>query len=231
MNFWRGAWWILFCAFATSAFAQQPADFTAIPLSSSSIQSRWLVATDRHVQANPSGALLLNSSFAHGFRHGYDQGFRVGDLDVQMGRSPRLTAPHGQFRQAGHEYKSAFGNKQSFQLGYEAGFRDGYSDAMSGLAYRASERARMAAAGLTDALAPSRRPYFDEGFTSGYRSALSSNAPKMTLSPDYVQQYCERTLLGLHPVEYCSGFSRGFVFASSEWSMKTNQLDGAPPQP
>jgi len=231
MNFWRGAWWILFGALATPALAQHPTDFTAVPLASASIQSRWLVATDRHVQANPAGALLLNSSFAHGFRHGYDEGFRVGDLDIQMGRSLRLATTQGQFRQAGHEYKSAFGNKQSFQHGYEAGFKDGYSDAMSGLAYRASERARTAAVGLSDALAPSRRPYFDEGFTSGYRSAQSSDAPKMTLSTDYVQQYCERTLLGLHPVEYCSGFSRGFVFATSETSMTTDPLTSAHPQP
>ena len=230
MNWSQGVWWLVFSAFATTVWAQSSTDFTSVPLSSGSLQSRWLVATDRHLQANPVGALLLNSAFAHGFRHGYDEGFRVGDLDVQMGRSPLLVLKPRQFRQAAHEYKSTFGNKQSFQQGYEAGFRGGYSDATAGLEYRASERARTASAGLTDALAPSRRPYFDEGFASGYRSARSSNAPKMILSPDYVQQYCERTLLGTHPVEYCSGFSRGYIFASSEVSMASDKFTAAPPR-
>ncbi|HWC19726.1 MAG TPA: hypothetical protein VG498_22120 [Terriglobales bacterium] len=235
MNFWRGVWCLLSAyvtvALATTAFAQNSTDFTSVPLSSGSVQSRWLVTTDPHLQPNPVGALLLNSSFAHGFRHGYDEGFRAGDLDVQMGRSPRLTVKPSQSRQAGHEYKRAFGNKESFQQGYETGFKDGYSDAMAGLDYRASERAHRAAVGLTDALAPSRRPAFDEGFASGYRSAQSSSAPQMILSPDYVLRYCESTLLGRHPVEYCSGFSRGYIFAGSQISSVNDNFSDAHPQP
>jgi hypothetical protein len=35
----------------------------------------------------------------------------------------------------------------------------------------------------------------------------------MTL--DYIEQYCQEKLPGSHPAEYCTGFSRGFIFGSS----------------
>lgn len=215
---WRYISTLVISVLATSALAQNSVGFTSIPLSSGSLQSRWLVASDRHLQANAVGALLLNSTFAHGYRHGYDQGFSSGDLDVHMGRTARQGRMLSEYRQWRHEYKSSFGNRQSFQEGYETGFKDGYADAMAGLEYRASQRSQIAAAGLSDALAPSRRQYFDEGFASGYRSAQSDKAPRLGMSFDYLQQYCERNLLGPHPPEYCSGFTRGYLFGNEQSS-------------
>jgi flagellar biosynthesis/type III secretory pathway protein FliH len=200
-------------AIALPAFAQD--QFASLPLPSSTSHAQWAAGNERHLQPNAGGALLMDSAFAHGYRHGYDEGFHTGDLDIQMGRPAQVNAKPSRLRRQDREFNSAFGNKQSFQQGYAAGFNSGYSDAMAGLDYRASERVRAAAAGLNDALPQSRRQYFDEGFVAGYASAHSAQAPVMTMSPEYVEQYCRQRLPGNHPIEYCSGFGRGYVFGSA----------------
>lgn len=194
--------------------AQSSTDFTSIPLSSSSSHIHWLVGSERHLQPTSIGALFLDSAFAHGYRHGYDQGFHLADLDIHMGRTAQQMTKHD-FRQAGHEYNNSFGNKARFQQGYEAGLTAGYADGFAGREYKASERAKLAASGLADALPPSRREYFDEGFAGGYASAHTESVPPTGMTLGYVEQYCQDKLLGGHPAEYCSGFSRGFIFGSS----------------
>lgn len=196
------------------AIAQNSTDFTSIPLSSSSSPVHWLVGSERHLQPTPVGALLLDSAFAHGYRHGYDEGFHLADLDVHMGRSAQQMTKRV-FRHAAREYDNSFGSKARFQQGYEAGLSAGYDDSFAGGAYQASERARLAALGLSDALPPSRREYFDEGFAGGYASAHVQSVPAKGMTRDYLEQYCREKLPGSHPPEYCSGFSRGFIFGSS----------------
>lgn len=194
--------------------AQNSTEFTSIPLSSSSSHVHWLVGSERHLQPTSVGALFLDSAFAHGYRHGYEQGFHLADLDIHMGRRAQQMTKHN-FRQAGHEYNNSFGNKARFQQGYEAGLSVGYADGFAGREYQASERIKLAASGLEDALPPGRREYFDEGFAGGYASAHSERVPATGMTLDYLEQYCQEKLLGSHPAEYCSGFSRGFMFGSS----------------
>src|SRR6185312_11301980 len=150
--------------------AQNSTDFTSIPLSSSSAHVHWLVGSERHLQPTSVGALFLDSAFAHGYRHGYDQGFHAADIDIHMGRLAQAITKRD-LRLSRREYNSSFGNRTHFEQGYQAGFFAGYDDAFAGRDYRASERAKFAASGLLDALPPSRRQYFDDGFASGYASA------------------------------------------------------------
>lgn len=199
---------------AVIAGAQNSTDFTSVPLSSSSSQVHWLVGSERHLQPTSIGALFLDSAFAHGYRHGYDEGFHLADLDIHMGRAAQQMNKR-ELRQAGHEYSNSFGSKARFQQGYEAGLSAGYADGFAGREYQASERAKLAASGLADALPPSRREYFDEGFAGGYASAHVQSVPAKGMTIDYLEQYCQDKLLGSHPPEYCSGFSRGFIFGSS----------------
>jgi hypothetical protein len=213
MNSWRSLAFLMIAA-AVPGFAQDR--FASLPLSSSASHTQWAAGNERHLQANASGALLMNSAFAHGYRHGYDEGFHTGDLDIHMGRPAQVNAKPSRLRRQDREFNSAFGSKQSFQQGYAAGFNGGYSDAMAGLDYRASERIHAAAAGMIDALPQSRREYFDQGFIAGYSSAHSTEAPSATMNSDYIEQYC-RTLPGNHPIEYCSGFGRGYIFGSNSF--------------
>jgi hypothetical protein len=211
--------WMSFCrnlricavivTFAVSAFAQSSSQFSSLTLSPGVSSSRWPVAGERHLQDSSSGALLADSAFAHGYRHGYDEGFHMGDLDIHMGRSARFGAALKESRQAGRDYNNAFGSKELFGEGYQAGFHCGYSDALAGFEYRAGKRTREAAEGLT-ILPPSRREFFDEGFAGGYKSAQTHEAP-VGVTSAYLQQYCDKTLSRSHPLEYCSGFSRGYV--------------------
>ena len=194
--------------------AQNSIDFSSIPLSSSSSHVHWLVGSERHLQPTSIGALFLDSAFAHGYRHGYDEGFHAADLDIHMGR-PAHTMTKRDLRQAGHEYNNSFGSRARFQQGYEAGLSDGYGDGFAGNEYQVSERAKLAALGLSDALPPSRRQYFDEGFAGGYASAYVETVPSKGMTLEYLEQYCREKLLGSHPPEYCSGFSRGFIFGFS----------------
>src|SRR5579872_6518457 len=165
-------------AVATASLAQTSFISPSIPLAIGS--SNPALGDERHLQATPMGALCANSAFAHGYRHGYDQGFHLGDLNLQMGRDP---ASFGKLRanRPATEYRDFFGSKQLFEMGYEAGLRGGYSDAVAGFEYRGRERIEAAALGLsTDVLPASRRPHFDEGFASGYASSQSQKAPSQS---------------------------------------------------
>src|SRR5207302_2433270 len=208
---------------ALPACAQSSSQFSSLALSSNDSSSHWPIAAERHLQPTSTGALFSNSAFAHGYRHGYDEGFHVGDLDIHMGRSARLIMKAGEFRQAGREYNDAFGSKQLFHAGYQAGFHSGYSDALAGFEYRAGERTRAAAEGLSDVLPPSRRKHFDEGFAGGYMSAQTQHAPVAGVTYAYVEQYCDKTPSESHPLEYCSGCSRGYVLGMFNAPLSTTK--------
>jgi hypothetical protein len=217
-------------ALAVPVLAQSSSQFSPLTPSPAVASSRWPLAGERHLQDSATGALLADSAFAHGYRHGYDEGFHVGDLDIHMGRSARVTVALKESPPAGRDYNNAFGSKQTFDEGYQAGFRGGYSDAIAGFEYRASKRTREAAEGLA-ILPPSRRKFFDEGFAGGYKSAQTHDAPVTGVTSAYLEQYCEKTLSRSHPVEYCSGFSRGYMLGmfsapSSTDKVATSQSSG-----
>jgi hypothetical protein len=119
------------------------------------------------------------------------------------------------YQQYGHGYSPDYGSKQLFEDGYNAGFTRGYVDAFSGLEFRAVDQAKCSAAGLSEVLPPTRRHYFDEGFAGGFRSSQLQNAPVEGMSLDYLQQYCRTTTSGPYALEYCSGFSRGYMLGAS----------------
>lgn len=187
------------------------ASFTSLSIPSVSAASRPEAGNERHLQTTSEGSLYANSAFAQGYRHGYDEGFQTGDLDWQMGRSPR-TMIANECGRAFRQYRPEFGSKRLFELGCQAGFRSGYSDAMTGGEYSMRQRMESASAGLNpDLLPPNRRSHFDEGFASGFRSAESPKAPTQGITADYVERYCRTTASGPYALEYCSGFSRGYL--------------------
>jgi hypothetical protein len=118
-----------------------------------------------------------------------------------------------------------FGSRQLFEEGYQAGFRSGYNDAIRGLEFRASERISGVATGLNAILSPSRRSYFDEGVARGFKSSQSSEAPVDRVTAGYVEQYCRKTASGL-PLEYCSGFSRGYMLGIADAPARTIKIAG-----
>ena len=198
---------------AISACTQTSSQYASTSSSSISSSPRPFFGGERHLQDSPVGALYQNSAFAHGYRHGYEQGFHAGDVDVHMGRTVQVVPKS---KDGSRDYSAMFGSKLLFQEGYQAGLRSGYNDAILGLEFRASERIRSVASGLNPVLSPSRRSYFDEGFADGFKSSHSSGAPVERVTAEYVEQYCRTTISGLHGLEYCSGFSRGYMLGIAD---------------
>jgi len=217
-------WLVVALACAITSAAQTSTQFTSVVTHPAAPGTRRLLANESHMQNEILGKLYANSAFAHGYRHGYEQGFHVGDLDIHMGRDARLVMKLKEYGQASQDYQPSFGSKVLFQEGYEAGFRGGYADAISGAEFRASERAKAANAGLRDLLPSTRRAHFDEGVAAGYKSAQSQNAPATNMTPEYVEQYCRQTLSNVCSLEYCSGFSRGYMLGISDTSVDSSKI-------
>jgi hypothetical protein len=107
---------VCFSLFACSAFAVGP-------------------DSDCHTTQDSSKAIYADSAFAHGYRHGYEEGFHAADRDVHLSlfappdrsaiRVPKNTG-----------YRSGFGSKDSFRRGFEQGFRYGYLDSVEGETFR-----------------------------------------------------------------------------------------------
>jgi hypothetical protein len=193
--------------------AQKSTEFTSVPTRSTVSRARPFLDNEPHLQNETLGVLYANSAFAHGYRHGYEDGFHIGDFDLHMGHDSRALGKSKEC-QARRHYRESFGSRELFEQGYDVGVRKGYADATSGREFRATDRTKIAGAGLVDVLPQSRRAQFDQGFAAGYRSAQSQHALAVQVSPEYVEQYCRRTLAGSQSLEYCSGFGHGYVFGA-----------------
>ncbi len=159
-----------------------------------------------------ASVLYERSAFAHGYLHGYEQGFHLADLDIQMGhllpgvqirRDPRETDPH---------YRRTFGDKALFVAGFKLGMRAGYADSIGGVAFRAIFEMRQAATGLATG-EPSR--HFDrgvyEGFLSGERQGANDVQHAVDLGGVAVNCLGQQTAgKSGDGQQYCDGYARGF---------------------
>lgn len=114
---------------------------------------------DIHLSNDPAHNLYRMSAFAHGHRHGYEEGFHAGDLDLQLGHKQQVSAEAGKTPRA-EGYDPRFGSRENFRRGYEAGYRAGYLDSY----FDRNFNAPAASLGLIDG------PDFDRGVRDGYVS-------------------------------------------------------------
>ena len=166
--------------------------------------SGWLTAADLDKQCarGAEKPLLQQSIFAHGFMHGYEDGFRMADSDYQIGRRPRAIETTPQYKRADQAYRNSFGNRDEFRQGYREGLRSGYEDSIHNHKYRALAAAHFATRGL-DAEERINR-WFDAGFIAGFQAAANPATRKM--------EFCGGAQDATDP-RYCDGFGRGFAFA------------------
>ena len=94
---------------------------------------------DPHYASPRIAPLVRQSAFVHGYLHGYEEGFSIADLDLQMGRAPRNPGKMREAR-AAFRYRSEFGPRGSFEAGFHQGLRVGYADGMAGRAFRAVDQ-------------------------------------------------------------------------------------------
>ena len=169
--------------------------------------------TDRHVFSDDAQSLYRRSAFAHGYIHGYEEGFHCANLDWHMGRSRR---------DIGHElhvakvdrrrilYQESYGDKKTFMKGYEQGYQEAYNDVFDGKPFRAVNEARAAAAGLSGPGSPDRN--FDDGFVAGITAAHGGQT-MLVRDVNTTNEWCIQNVQNAKG-DYCNGYARGVIFAS-----------------
>jgi hypothetical protein len=168
---------------------------------------------DRHVLSDDAQSLYRHSAYAHGYIHGYEEGFHCANLDWHMGRTRRDVGKELRVHKIDRRniaYRPEYGDKKMFMKGYEQGYDEAYDDVFSGRSFRAVNEARAAAAGLTASHTPSRT--FDDGFVAGISAARESQAAELR---DLAAgtQWC---IQNVHTAsgDYCDGYARGLIFAA-----------------
>ncbi len=163
---------------------------------------------DYHLTQDPDHAIYQNSAFAHGHRHGYEEGFHAGDEDYQLRRAPSLE--HKLPRDRG--YQASFGAKKSYMLGYESGFRAGYADSYTGHTFRRSLLALSDLSASDSSLKGKSvaAVEFDLGLADGYKQGLA-NADNISDQPGIAESAAWRCRQDARPGKYCEGFGAGYV--------------------
>jgi len=181
--------------------------------------------TDAHLSQRPSSALFQRSVFAHGYIHGYEEGFHWGNLDFQTGRA---SSHPKESRAAKSTYERTFGSRTRFKAGYHRGFLAGYSDGAHGREFRAIEAAKQAAQDLSDV--PGDAKQFDAGLSDGYDlgSVHGHNAFRDNDRFDAETDLCsvgDARERPSHPPQYCSGFVRGYSMGYSDGYLGGSRQD------
>jgi hypothetical protein len=192
----------------------------------------WLCALNATTLAQPRGnqsdphlsdaaaALYQRSPFAHGYIHGYEEGFHAGDQDVQFGRLAR-----GERTKRSSHPRTTMQSEDpaSFHNGYEQGFSTGYRDSTAGREFRAIAALRQAAAALPAKPAEHANHAFDASFRTGYFAgeAYAAHTEKPLTDFNYVAGYCAGSAAATDPeaakhaaknarAADCSAYTQGF---------------------
>lgn len=157
--------------------------------------------SDYHTTKDPNRDLYLDSAFAHGHRHGYEEGFHAGDEAYQLRRAPTFDEKFVHSR----GYQASFGSKRSYMLGFSSGFRAGYADSYSGHPFR-----------IATLIAPQKASGgFDLGVLEGYQAGLANSA-NISDQPGVEESAAWRCRQGPRPEAYCGGFGVGYVLGRSD---------------
>ena len=171
---------------------------------------------DTHL-SDPAAALYARSPFAHGYIHGYEDGYHAADQDLQFGRLMRgmrsKPGPHP-------ENKISSSDRASCRKGYAQGFASGYRDSAAGRDFRAIAALRVLAAAVP-ADVPTADRGFDRGFNDGYFAgeayAAKSNPPIKDLG--YISAFCAEWYGRKDPQakpDQCQGYTAGFRLGYSD---------------
>lgn len=175
-----------------------------------------LIASDLHVTADPARDVYKQSAWAHGYIHGYEWGFHIGNFDFHMSRRVRDLSKIKEAKNCNKQYDSAFGERSSFKQGCAAGFHVGYTDAMTGVPFRAAQEARqlaneMSGTGLRGNPARDFDAAFSSGYTQGRSLGLNDGRQRADFFPD--KAMCPQMDRGAN---YCDAYSFGFRWGYSD---------------
>lgn len=169
--------------------------------------------SDPHTTSDPARALYQHSAFAHGFIHGYEQGFHDADLDFHVGRTDRNLDTFPEYRKASGGYRENLGDRNNFQRGYREGFAQGYGDSFHSRRFRAPMVARAAAEHLKDYVGNSKE--LDGGFTAGYLAERSNPQSLPACQAGNSASYCSGFILG---AEFGAGIDTQYSVLGTHFS-------------
>src|SRR3954468_2754206 len=164
---------------------------------------------DYHLSKDPNRQIYLNSAFAHGHRHGYEEGFHAGDEDYQL----RKPAALEQKLPKNKGYRKEFGDKASYLQGYETGFRAGYADSYSGRVFRLV--AGSGSAALQSNIEKVAARDFDQGIAAGYHAGFTNSA-SIADEPGVAESAAWRCRQEQHGETFCSGYGSGYVLGRAD---------------
>jgi hypothetical protein len=171
-----------------------------------------LHAGDEPHLGGPIGDFLAHCPFAHGYLHGYEEGFHIGDSDFHLGRERDGRAVLQQ--KANDGYRATFGDRSSFRFGFRQGVVAGYNDSISGREFRAYE-ALQAYSPTAESLKFSD---LDRGVGDGYMRGYSNGMRSLASDEDFDADPapCPSRSAGdgsLPPSSraYCDGFAKAYA--------------------
>jgi hypothetical protein len=181
---------------------------------------------DYHLLQDSARKVYATSAFAHGHRHGYEEGFHAGDEDYHLRHVPNPTGKASKL----NGYKREFGDKQIYMRGFASGFQAGYADSYSGQAFRSNQEiaeleielpaaqalVQRAAKVISNYLPPADSKTFDLGAEEGYKHGFSSTEAA-TYAPGLGEQAlvkCESEHQ-YQPV-FCGGYATGFLLGKDD---------------
>src|SRR4051812_30077217 len=163
--------------------------------------------TDYHLSEDFNRQVYVNSAFAHGHRHGYEEGFHAGDEDYQLRRPVALQQKLPKDR----GYRKEFGDKDSYMRGFETGFRAGYADSYSGKAFRLVRWSGSVSTKIEKTTAQG----FDQGIAAGYTAGFK-NVDSIADEPGVAESATWRCRQEQHAENFCSGFGSAYVLGRAD---------------
>jgi hypothetical protein len=181
---------------------------------------------DYHMLQDSARKVYTTSAFAHGHRHGYEEGFHAGDEDYHLRHVPNPTGKAT--KQNG--YKREFGDKQTYMRGFTNGFRAGYADSYAGQPFRSNQEiaeleieyppsqpiVERAAKVISNYLPPADSKTFDQGAEEGYKHGFSST-DATSFAPGLGEQALVRCQ-SEHQYQptFCGGYAIGFLLGKDD---------------
>jgi hypothetical protein len=178
---------------------------------------------DTHLREADTGAICLRSTFIHGYRHGYESGYHLGNIDVNMGRQPRMRT--SEFHGVPTGYSSEFGPKKSFESGFQEGLQAGYRDGFVGRKFRAVSNLRFITSDMDQnpPLADPNSTYFDQGVSAGYVRGFKQAHEVVPMEEQLSLSFGDCTQV--HPARqedvaaqasFCDGYRRGYLLGRDD---------------
>jgi hypothetical protein len=207
---------------------------TLLPAASAQQASITLHNADYHMLQDSCRNVYTTSAFAHGHRHGYEEGFHAGDEDYHLRHMPNPTGKASKV----NGYKREFGEKQIYMRGFRSGFQAGYADSYSGQAFRSNQEiseldidlptqpiVQRAAKVISNYLPLADAKTFDLGAEEGYKHGFSSSEAA-TYAPGLGEQAlvrCESE--HRYQPTFCGGYAIGFLLGKDDIrSLRSLQL-------